>query len=70
MRSRGAVAALLALLVLGTAWRRRANPFYSERGQDGYARRRDARLQDTIYVRRGFVPRARPWWSIRCLPEC
>ncbi len=36
----------------------------------GYARRRDARLQDTIYVRRGFVPRARPWWSIRCLPEC
>ncbi len=38
MRSRGAVAALLALLVLGTAWRRRANPFYSERGQDRWVR--------------------------------
>ena len=27
------------------------------------AERLDARLQDSVYVRNGFVARARPWWS-------
>jgi FkbM family methyltransferase len=38
--------------------------------QRGFVRRRDAKLQDSIYVRAGFDAQARPWWAIRCLPFC
>mmetsp|Transcript_42584 Transcript_42584/g.96259 ORF Transcript_42584/g.96259 Transcript_42584/m.96259 type:complete len:256 (-) Transcript_42584:325-1092(-) len=36
----------------------------------GYRPRIDAQLQDSIYVRRGFTPRVKPWWVVRCLPYC
>ena len=36
----------------------------------GFVVRTDAPLQDSIYVRRAFVPIERPWWSVRCLPHC
>ena len=36
----------------------------------GFVVRTDAQLQDSIYVRRAFVPSERPWWSVRCLPHC
>ena len=38
--------------------------------RQGYRQRRDAQLQDSIYVRRGFSPREKPWWLVRCLPYC